>query len=159
VNTAIVLYKEECDKMENAKKINIIIADGSKDFCYIFNDFLLNQRDIVVTGIANDGIELLKLIQEKKPDLVILDIIMPHLDGLGVLERLNTMDIFPKPHIIILSAISECGIIKRALTLGAEYFIEKPFEFNVLIKIIRQMFDDTTLQSDKLKKQLINVNY
>ena len=82
-------------------KINIIIADNSRESCNILNEYLLNQRDIVVTGIANDGIEALKLIKEKKPDLVVLDIIMPHLDGLGVLNRLNAMDIDPVPRIIV----------------------------------------------------------
>ncbi|MDP4179187.1 MAG: response regulator, partial [Bacillota bacterium] len=62
-------------------KIKVIIADDNKEFCNILNDYLLNQRDIVVIGIAKDGVEALNLIQEKKPDLVILDIIMPHLDG------------------------------------------------------------------------------
>ena len=83
-------------------KISVIIADDNKEFCNILNDYLLNQRDIVVTGIAKDGIEALKLIEEKKPDLVVLDIIMPHLDGLGVLERLNSMNIDPMPRIIVI---------------------------------------------------------
>lgn len=46
-------------------KISVIIADDNKEFCNILNDYLLNQRDIVVTGIAKDGVEALKLIQEK----------------------------------------------------------------------------------------------
>ena len=75
------------------KDISILIADDNKEFCSILNDYLLNQRDIVVTGIAKDGKEALTLIEEKQPDLVILDIIMPHLDGLGVLEKLNSMNI------------------------------------------------------------------
>ena len=78
--------------MEDSK-ISVLIADDNKEFCSILNDYLLNQKDIVVTGIAKDGREALELIVERKPDLVILDIIMPHLDGLGVLEKLNTMDL------------------------------------------------------------------
>ena len=74
-------------------KISVLIADDNKEFCSILNDYLLNQRDIVVTGIAKDGKEALTLIEEKQPDLVILDIIMPHLDGLGVLERLQSMNL------------------------------------------------------------------
>ena len=74
----------------SSSKISVLIADDNKEFCNILNDYLLNQRDIVVVGIANNGIEALELIEEKKPDLVILDIIMPHLDGLGVLEKLNS---------------------------------------------------------------------
>jgi two-component system, response regulator, stage 0 sporulation protein A len=132
-------------------KINIIIADDNKEFCNILNDYLLNQRDIVVTGIAKDGVEALKLIQEKKPDLVVLDIIMPHLDGLGVLERLNTMDLDPMPRIIVLSAVGQDKITQRAITLGADYYVVKPFDMDVFIKRIRQMFNNT-IYGDDVKK-------
>lgn len=81
--------------------------DDCKDFCNILNGYLSNQRDIIVIGLANDGLELLKLIKIKRPDLILLDIIMPHHDGLGVLERLSKMNIDPRPLIIISSAINE----------------------------------------------------
>ena len=132
-------------------KISVIIADDNKEFCNILNDYLLNQRDIVVTGIAKDGVEALKLIQEKKPDLVVLDIIMPHLDGLGVLERLNSMNIDPMPRIIVLSAVGQDKITQRAITLGADYYVVKPFDMDVFTKRIRQMFNNT-IYSDDTKK-------
>ncbi len=124
-------------------KINVLIADDNKEFCNILNDYLLNQSDIVVVGIAKDGIEALKLIEEKKPDLVILDIIMPHLDGLGVLERLNNMNIDPIPNVIVLSAVGQDKITQRAITLGADYYVVKPFDMDVFTKRIRQMFNNT----------------
>lgn len=77
----------------NDSKISVLIADDNKEFCSILNDYLLNQRDIIVTAVAKDGREALALIEEKQPDLVVLDIIMPHLDGLGVLEKLNSMNL------------------------------------------------------------------
>lgn len=102
-------------------KISVLIADDNKEFCNILNDYLLNQRDIVVTGIAKDGVEALKLIEEKKPDLVVLDIIMPHLDGLGVLEKLSSLNTDKIPRIIVLSAVGQDKITQRAITLGADY--------------------------------------
>ena len=53
-------------------KISVLIADDNKEFCSILNDYLLNQRDIVVTGIAKDGKEALTLIEQKQPDLVLI---------------------------------------------------------------------------------------
>lgn len=136
--------------MEDSK-ISVIIADDNKEFCNILNDYLLNQRDIVVTGIAKDGLEALKLIQEKKPDLVVLDIIMPHLDGLGVLERLNSINVNPMPRIIVLSAVGQDKITQRAITLGADYYVVKPFDMDVFTKRIRQMFNNT-ISSDDTKR-------
>jgi len=127
--------------MENSK-ISVLIADDNKEFCSILNDYLLNQRDIVVIGIAKDGREALELIEEKKPDLVILDIIMPHLDGLGVLERINTMRLEKVPRIIILSAVGQDKITQQAITLGADYYTVKPFDMEVFTKRIREMFNN-----------------
>ncbi|MGK0467045.1 sporulation transcription factor Spo0A [Clostridium sp.] len=136
-------------------KINIIIADDNKEFCDILNDYLSKQEDIVVTGIAQDGVEALRLIKEKQPDLVVLDIIMPLLDGLGVLEKLDAMDC-PMPNIIVLSAVGQDKITQRAMSLGADYYIVKPFDMKVLIKRIRQM-SNKTIDSDDVKT-IPNVN-
>ncbi|SHE94405.1 sporulation transcription factor Spo0A [Clostridium fallax] len=134
-------------------KISVLIADDNKEFCNILNDYLLNQRDIVVTGIAKDGLEALDLIEERKPDLVVLDIIMPHLDGLGVLERLNSMNLDPMPRIIVLSAVGQDKITQRAITLGADYYVVKPFDMDVFTNRIRQMFNNT-ISSDNSKKTI-----
>lgn len=139
--------------MEDSK-ISVIIADDNKEFCNILNDYLLNQKDIIVTGIAKDGLEALKLIEDKKPDLVILDIIMPHLDGLGVLERLNAMNINPMPRIIVLSAVGQDKITQRAITLSADYYVIKPFDMNVLTRRIRQMFNNTIMNKDEVKRSI-----
>ncbi len=60
----VILSKRRVVYMEETK-INVIIADDNKEFCNILSDYLLNQRDIMVTGIANDGVEALKLVEEK----------------------------------------------------------------------------------------------
>lgn len=137
-------------------KISVLIADDNKEFCNILNDYLLNQSDIVVVGVAKDGLEALKLIQEKKPDLVVLDIIMPHLDGLGVLERLSSIDINPMPRIIVLSAVGQDKITQRAITLGADYYVVKPFDMDVFTKRIRQMFNNTISEATE-KKSIVSI--
>jgi len=119
-------------------KINIIIADGNKEFCYVLSEYLLAQKNFVVSGIANNGAEALKLIEEIKPDLVLLGIIMSIVDGLGVLKKLNTMDLKPKPRIIILSVVTQDKIAQKAISLGADYYFVKPFDMELLTKKIRQ---------------------
>ncbi len=131
--------------MENSK-ISVLIADDNKEFCSILNDYLLNQRDIIVTGIAKDGLEALDLIQEKEPDLVVLDIIMPHLDGLGVLEKLNSMKLNKIPRVMVLSAVGQDKITQKAIKLGADYYVVKPFDMDVFTKRIRDMFSTVDVQ-------------
>lgn len=133
-------------------KIRVVIADDNKEFCSILNDYLLSQKDIEVVAIAKDGLEALELIEEKSPDLVVLDIIMPQLDGLGVLEKLNTMHINPHPKVIVLSAVGQDKITQRAITLGADYYVVKPFDMDVFIKRIRQMFTNT-MSTEEVKVQ------
>lgn len=139
----------------DGNKISVVISDDNKEFCSILNDYLLNQKDIVVTGIAKDGREALTLIEEKQPDLVVLDIIMPHLDGLGVLERLNSMNLTKFPRIVVLSAVGQDKITQRAITLGADYYVVKPFDMDIFTKRIRDMFNDSLLGNDEpVKKQV-----
>ncbi|MBS5985242.1 sporulation transcription factor Spo0A [Clostridium paraputrificum] len=134
--------------MEDSK-ISVLIADDNKEFCSILNDYLLNQKDIVVTGIAKDGREALELIQQKKPDLVVLDIIMPHLDGLGVLEKLNGMDLDKMPRVIVLSAVGQDKITQQAITLGADYYVVKPFDMDIFTKRIREMFNTQDVETKR----------
>ena len=128
----------------NDSKISVLIADDNKEFCSILNDYLLNQRDIIVTAVAKDGREALALIEEKQPDLVVLDIIMPHLDGLGVLEKLNSMNLEKMPRIIVLSAVGQDKITQKVITLGADYYVVKPFDMDVFTKRIRELFNGSS---------------
>lgn len=123
----------------DGKKIKVLIADDNKDFCDIMSEYLKKQDDIEVTGIANDGKEAIELISHELPDLVILDIIMPHLDGLGVLEQMNNMNLNKFPKVIILSAVGQDKITQRAISLGADYYVIKPFDFEIFIDRIRQI--------------------
>lgn len=125
------------------KKIQIVIADDNKEFIDILSEYLSSQNDIEVVGTAKDGNEAFELIVEKMPDIAILDIIMPHLDGLGVLEKLRSMTLKKRPLFIILSAVGQDKITQRALALGAEYYIVKPFDVEVLVSRIRQLKDSS----------------
>lgn len=125
----------------SGKKIQVVIADDNREFGDILCEYLNSQSDIEVTGIARDGLEAYELITSKVPDIAILDIIMPHLDGLGVLEKINSISMPKRPLFIILSAVGQDKITQRALALGAEYYVVKPFDMDVLVSRIRQLKD------------------
>ncbi|MBM7865144.1 two-component system response regulator (stage 0 sporulation protein A) [Heliobacterium gestii] len=92
-----------------------------------------------LAGVANNGQEALKLIQQEEPDLIILDIIMPHMDGIGVLECMAGMNLAKRPRIIILTAFGQESMTQRAVQLGADYYILKPFDLEILGNRVRQL--------------------
>ncbi|NLW24305.1 MAG: sporulation transcription factor Spo0A [Clostridia bacterium] len=119
------------------KPIRLLIADDNKEFCSLLQEFFDKQSDIELTGIASNGVEALKMIKEMEPDVVVLDIIMPHLDGIGVLERLSENQFRPK--IIMLTAFGQESMTQKSVQLGADYFLLKPFDIDVLANRIRQL--------------------
>ncbi|QQY80625.1 two-component system response regulator (stage 0 sporulation protein A) [Keratinibaculum paraultunense] len=123
------------------EKIKILIADDNRDFCRILSKFLSADESFEVVGIAKDGIEALNMASETKPDILILDIIMPHLDGLGVLEAIHNLDLDRIPKIVVLSAVGQDQISQKAIQLGADYYVVKPFDFEVFIKRLKQIVE------------------
>ena len=122
-------------------KITVLIADDNQEFGRTLATYLGNQEDMEIVGIAKDGLEAIDLIKEKSPDVAILDVIMPHLDGLGVLEKVNSSsnELDKKPICIMLSAVGQDKITQRAINLGAEYYMVKPFDIELLMQRIREI--------------------
>ena len=121
------------------ERISVLIADDNKEFAMTLFGYLEKEPDLEVVGVAKDGQEAVELISITKPDVAVLDVIMPHLDGLGVLEKISESPIEKKPLCIMLSAVGQEKITQKAIDLGAQYYIIKPFEIDVLIKRIREL--------------------
>lgn len=118
--------------------IKVAIADDNREFAGIMQEFLQSQADIEFVGVAYNGEQILTIIEEQQPDVVILDIIMPHLDGIGVLEQMNVKG-GKRPKIIMLTAFGQEAITQRVVELGADYYVLKPFNMDVLVSRIRQL--------------------
>lgn len=122
------------------KKIKIAIIDDNKDFCDVVCEYLKEQDNMEIMFVANDGLEALDAFKRNQwPDVIILDLIMPHMDGFGVLESLNNMELETYPRIIMTSAIGQDSIIQKAMSMGAHYYLVKPVNMNLLIKRINQI--------------------
>ncbi len=130
-------------------RIRILLVDDNKEFCNILSDYLKSQHGFEIVGIAKDGLEAIELITVKLPDIVVLDIIMPHLDGLEVLEKLNTMNLERFPKVIVLSAVGQEKITQRALTLGAEYYVIKPFDLDVFSKRLKECMGNMSASPER----------
>lgn len=122
------------------KNTKIVIADDNREFCDLLKEFVAQEDDFTLVGIANNGVEAVEIIEREKPDVVVLDIIMPHLDGIGVLEKLAVSG-QPRPKVIMLTAFGQQSVTQRAIELGADYYILKPFDFTVLATRIRQLVE------------------
>lgn len=121
------------------KKITVLIADDNSDFSATLASYVKAEEDLELIGMARDGIEAFDMIKNLEPDIVLLDVIMPRLDGLGVLEKINENGIEKMPMCIMLSAVGQDKITQQAINLGAQYYIVKPFEIDVLIKRIKEL--------------------
>ena len=120
-------------------KITVLLADDNAEFTSTLTNHIDSQEDMEVIGIARDGKQAYEMIVNTKPDVVLLDVIMPHLDGLGVLESVANANIEKAPIFIMLSAVGQDKITQKAINLGAQYYIVKPFDIELLIKRIREV--------------------
>lgn len=121
------------------QKVKVCIADDNRELVNLLNDYVSAQDDMEVVGVAFNGQECLSIVEERQPDVLILDIIMPHLDGLAVLEKLPYMNLQTKPNIIMLTAFGQEDVTKKAVDLGASYYVLKPFDMEILINNIREV--------------------
>ena len=135
------------------EKIKILIADDNIDFVSTLITYFSTQEDVEVIATAKDGQEAYNKIITEKPDVALLDVIMPHLDGLGVLEKLISSNI-NLPICVMLSAVGQDNVTAQAINLGAQYYILKPFKMDVLMKRIRELVNNPAEQ--KIKPQMIN---
>lgn len=121
-------------------KINVAIVDDNDRMVNLLNEIMKDDKDIEVVGTANNGMDALSLIKEKAPDVVLLDLIMPKLDGLGVMEKVRHNSEYKKtPAFIVITAIGQEGVTENAFELGANYYIMKPFDNNMVLTRIKQI--------------------
>ncbi len=119
------------------EKTRILIADDNREFAELLTEYLEEESDMEVVGTAYNGQEALIMIEDEQPDVLVLDIIMPVLDGIGVLERLRQSNLPAVPRVIMLTAFGQDAVTKRALDLGALYYVLKPFDMDLLVERIR----------------------
>lgn len=134
------------------KTTRIGIIDDNQEYCSNLLNFFQRQEDIQVDFIAKDGLEGLEKIKTYNVDIILLDIVMPKLDGFGLLECLNEdKDIKHLPQIIVASQVSQDIMVQKSLELGASYFMVKPLNLNILLKRISQLSNPNDSYDNKIK--------
>ena len=128
-------------------KINVAIVDDNEKMVSLLDAILQTDKNIEVIGRGDDGVQALDIIKNQEPDVVLLDLIMPKLDGLEVMQQVNKdMSLKKRPAFIVISAIGKENITENAFNLGAMYYIMKPFENDMILRRIHQVTERQILQ-------------
>lgn len=106
----------------------IVIADDNAGLTLSLKEYFVSSDKYEVVGVASNGVEALALVEKFNPDFLLLDIVMPELDGFGVLTALGVK----RPTVIMMSQLATDGFVQKALRYGASYFLAKPFSLEVL---------------------------
>lgn len=117
---------------EDTMNKTILIADDNAALCSSLKDFLDSKDGFEVVGIAHNGSVALQLLETYEPDFLLLDIVMPELDGFGVLSAIENK----RSIVIMTSQLATDGFVQKAMQYGASYFLAKPFDYNTLLKVL-----------------------
>ena len=121
-------------------KLNVAVADDNERILDLVGTIIKGDRDLELVGTADNGRDLYEIIRQKQPDVVLLDIIMPKMDGLTMMEKVNQDTTLKKrPAFIVLSAVGQERITEDAFNLGASYYILKPFDNEMLLSRIKNV--------------------
>ena len=119
--------------------IRVLIVDDNDELRGHLARYLRQQQDISVVGEAGNGLDALKALHEKQADVMLLDMIMPNLDGFGVLTQMQRLHADKRPRVIAVTALGRDDFIRRAVDLGVMYYMIKPVEMAVLLDRIRDV--------------------
>jgi len=118
--------------------IDVLIADDLKFIKLVLRE-LVEKAGFRVVGEASNGQEAVELYQNERPDVVLMDITMPKMDGLTALKQILKLD--PGAKVIMCSALGQQTLIVQALQLGAKDFIVKPFREERVVAAIKNILD------------------
>ncbi len=135
------------------EKLNVAIADDNERMLELLHAMIEGDKDLSLVGSADNGQDIYKIIKEKEPDVVLLDIIMPKMDGLTVMEKVNQDSSIKKhPAFIVVSAVGQERITEDAFHLGAYYYILKPFDNEMVLSRIKQARQDAARKFKDARK-------
>ncbi len=134
--------------------LKIVVIDDNEAMADLLADLLDNMPNYTLAGIAYDGKQGIDLINEKRPDVAILDLCMPYIDGLGVMEAFHNKPDEYKPLFIISTCVGQEHITSKAMKLGASYYMIKPFDFdhfeNRLNELATDYYNDNLMKMPEL---------
>ena len=121
--------------MEARKKI--LVADAGEDYRKVLMEAISAEANMHIVGQTGDGQELLRMVRDEKPDLIVMDIILAQMDGVEVLQSLGEME--ERPRVLVVSGLARGTMAELAVRYGADHYMTKPCRSEVICERIRQL--------------------
>ena len=134
-------------------KLNVAIADDNERMLDLLGELIDRDKELTLVGKANNGEDMCKIIEQKQPDVVLLDLIMPKMDGLSVMEQINTDKKIKKhPSFIVVTAVGQEQMTEDAFEKGANYYIMKPFDNDMVLSRIKHIKGSADIRNAESRK-------
>lgn len=132
------------------KELKIVVADDNQEKLISLKQLIESNSSMILAGVAKDGEETFRVILETKPDIVLLDLVMPKMDGLTVVEQVQkAMQEEDSPAFIVVTRIYNEYIQECGINLGVVYYIVKPYSNEVLMNRIKQIGESRQRRKQK----------
>ncbi len=126
-----------------------MLVDDSKELISALKAYFTSDDSMELVAVSTDGVKALELFDSVRPDVLILDLVMPNIDGFEVMERIDKRDC----KILVLSALSQDAFVTKAMSLGADYYMRKPANPDTVKKRISELLAPSSApESDKPAK-------
>lgn len=119
--------------------IKVMLVDDNAELRRSMKNAMERQEGILIAAECSSGLEALERLNKTQVDVIVLDIIMPQMDGYSFMEEMNRQALEHPPQVIVVSALGRDDFIMRAVDLGARYYMVKPIEMSALIARIREV--------------------
>lgn len=128
-------------------KLKVLIVDDSARTATMIRESLQDDNEVEIVGHAENGVAAIEMIRETVPDVVFLDLIMPKMDGLLVLEKIyrGIPGIKKRPDFIVVTAVTQENVMQTAFQYGATYYVLKPFEKETILNKVQQLKPENKL--------------
>ena len=130
--------------------IKVLIVDDNELSRDLLRESLQDEEDIVIVDTASDGMDAALKIEELRPDIVLVDLVMPRLDGIGLVKKIKDEMDNESPSFIMISGVSDEIAIKRAFSNGISYYIIKPYNTEELVALIRELGNYVNQENDSI---------
>jgi DNA-binding NarL/FixJ family response regulator len=128
--------------MHVEKRHRVLLVDDAEDIRMLLGMAMKKHGGLTVVGEAADGVEAVQLASELQPDLVMLDLAMPRMDGLEALPLIRAA--VPDVRVIVLSGFNQSALADKAIEAGADHYVAKGGSIRVLLELVEELLESVT---------------